>query len=104
LGENWLTRLWRSLRKPMNRKEDFKETQRWRLAHGLVIMAIGLLVYLFGIYPGVVGLDFSPVIGFVQIGVFLVGIGLVCLGGYMAVNTLWNGSQKSIPADIGMRW
>jgi len=87
----------------MNEREDINETQRWRLRIGLIILVIGLLVYLFGINPGMIGLDRSPVIGFVQIGVFLVGIGLVCLGGYTAINTLWNGGQKSITADIGMR-
>ncbi len=38
-----------------------------------------------------------------SISVFLTGLGLVCLGGYITLNTLWNGSPKSIAADIGLR-
>jgi hypothetical protein len=41
--------------------------------------------------------------GFVQIAVLLVGLAFMCLGGYITLNALWNGSQKSILADIGLR-
>jgi hypothetical protein len=43
------------------------------------------------------------VTGFVQIATFLVGLALMCLGGYLGLNTLWNGRQKTIAADIGLR-
>jgi hypothetical protein len=48
-------------------------------------------------------MDRSPVTGFVQIAVFLVGLALMCLGGYLGLNALWNGAQKTIAADIGLR-
>lgn len=70
---------------------------------GLVIVTLGLLIFVLGVAPGLFGLDRSPVVGFVQIAVFLVGLALICLGGYLALNSLWNGMQKTIAADIGFR-
>jgi len=43
------------------------------------------------------------VTGFVQIAVFLVGLGIICLGGFISLNTLWNGTTKTIVYDIGLR-
>jgi hypothetical protein len=43
------------------------------------------------------------VVGFVQIATFLVGLGIICLGGYISLAALWNGGQKSIISDIGLR-
>jgi hypothetical protein len=48
-------------------------------------------------------LDRSPVTGFVQIAVFLVGLAIICIGGYFTLNALWNGSEKTIAADVGLR-
>ncbi len=74
-----------------------------RVRVGLVITIFGLVVYLLGIDPGMFGMDRSPVTGFVQIAVFLVGLAIMCIGGYITLNALWNGSPKSIAADIGLR-
>ena len=49
------------------------------------------------------GWDRSPVVGFVQIAVFLVGLAIICMGGYIGLLALWGGSQRSIAADIGLR-
>jgi hypothetical protein len=43
------------------------------------------------------------VIGIVQTTDFLIGLALIGIGGFMGMNALWAGHQKSIPADIGMR-
>jgi len=48
-------------------------------------------------------MDRSPVVGFVQIATFLVGLGIICMGGYISLVALWNGNQKSIASDIGQR-
>lgn len=76
---------------------------RARLRTGLTITILGLLIYILGTDPGMFGLDRSPVTGFVQIAVFLVGLGIICMGGYITLNGLWNGTEKSIAADIGLR-
>ncbi len=76
---------------------------RGRVRNGLAITLIGFLVYLLGTNPGAFGLDRSPVTGFLQIAVFLIGLGLMCFGGYYGLNALWNGKEKTIVADIGLR-
>ena len=87
----------------MNRNNNRRDYRQLRIRIGLVFVAVGLLIFLLGVNPAIFGLDRSPVIGFVQIAVFLVGLGLLSLGGYITLNTLWNGKQKSIIADIGFR-
>jgi hypothetical protein len=87
----------------MNRKNNRRNYRQLRIRIGLAFALIGLLIFILGVNPGLFGLDRSPVIGFVQIAVFLFGLGLISLGGYITLNTLWNGKQKSILADIGFR-
>jgi hypothetical protein len=76
---------------------------RFRVRIGLIVTFIGLLVFILGAEPGLFGLDRSPVTGFVQIAVFLVGLAIICIGGYITINGLWNGDPKTIAADIGLR-
>lgn len=80
-----------------------KNGQRLRLRTGLIITILGFLLFVLGVRPTIFQLDRSPVTGFVQITVFLIGLGLVCVGGYICLNLLWNGQEKSILADIGIR-
>lgn len=75
----------------------------FRIRLGLLSTILGFLLFLLGVNPGMFHLDRSPVVGFVQIAVFLIGLAMICLGGYIGLNALWNGSQKSILADIGLR-
>ena len=74
-----------------------------RIRVGLILTLIGFLFFLIGARPDIFGLDRSPVIGFVQIAVFLVGLALMCLGGYVSLLALWKGLVTSIAADIGLR-
>jgi hypothetical protein len=74
-----------------------------RLGLGLAISVFGLFVFVLGLNPGLFGLDRSPVVGFVQIAVFLVGLAVICLGGYLTLTALWQGQEKTIAADIGYR-
>jgi hypothetical protein len=80
-----------------------RAVRRQKVRLGLIAILIGLVIYLIGADPGLFSLDRSPVTGFVQIAVFLVGLALICMGGYLSLDALWNGSQKSILADIGLR-
>ncbi|MBE9523675.1 MAG: hypothetical protein IMY76_01155 [Chloroflexi bacterium] len=77
---------------------------RKNLNAGLPMVLIGFLIFLLGAQPGLFGLDRSPVIGFVQIAVFLVGLALICLGGYINFSQQWIDVEKSIAADIGLRF
>ena len=70
---------------------------------GLFGTLVGFVVFFLGADPGAFGLDRSPVIGFVQIAVFLVGLAMICISGYLSLSCLWNGGPKSIVSDIGLR-
>ena len=74
-----------------------------RLRTGLAITLIGLFVFVVGAKPNWFGWDRSPVVGFVQIAVFLIGLGIICLGGWVGLTALWNGRPRTIVADIGLR-
>jgi hypothetical protein len=70
---------------------------------GLILTIIGYLTFLLGARPSLFGLDRSRVIGFVQISVFLIGLGIITLGSYLTLNALWPPGKKTIAADIGTR-
>jgi hypothetical protein len=76
---------------------------RLRIRTGLILSVLGLFIFILGADPGLFGLDRSPVTGFVQIAVFLVGLALISLGGYLALVTLWRRTELPISADIGRR-
>lgn len=74
-----------------------------RVRTGLVTTLIGFAVFLIGARPGLFTLDRSLIIGFVQIAAFLIGLGIMCIGGYISLMALWKNGQKNILADIGQR-
>jgi len=76
---------------------------RRRVRIGLTLTLIGFIVFLVGAVPALFGLDRSPIIGFVQIAVFLVGLGIMCIGGYLCMMALWKDRVPSIAADVGLR-
>jgi hypothetical protein len=75
-----------------------------RIQFGIMLTLVGLLIFFIGARPDLIGLDRSPVIGFIQIGVMLVGLAFICLGGFWAIFSLWNKRTLSIAAEIGMRF
>ena len=77
--------------------------KRPRVQIGLGLVFLGIVTFLIGAKPQVFGLDRSPVIGFVQIAVFIIGLGIICVGGYISLSALWNGAPKTIASDIGQR-
>ena len=70
---------------------------------GLILTVIGFFLFTLGAAPEFYGLDRSPVIGFVQITVFLLGLGIICIGGYISLSSLWKGQERTLVADIGLR-
>jgi len=70
---------------------------------GLGLAVLGYLTFLLGARPSLFGLDRSRVIGFVQISVFLIGLGMVTLGSYLTLSAMWPSGKKTIAAEIGMR-
>jgi hypothetical protein len=76
---------------------------RMRIRIGLLVTLFGLLVFLIGARPALFDLDRSPVVGFVQIAVFLVGLAIICMGGYIGLMSFWNNGHRTIAADLGSR-
>ncbi len=75
--------------------------ERIRLA--IVFSNMGMLLMLIGAKPDWFAMDRSPVVGFVQITIFLIGLAILCLGGYIGLGALWGQEEKSITADVGVR-
>jgi len=76
---------------------------RVRIRIALFGVLFGFFILIFGARPAWFGLDRSPVVGFVQIAVMLIGLAIICVSGYSAVHALWRRQQPSISADIGVR-
>ncbi len=76
---------------------------RTRVRFGLIVTLLGFFVFIVGSKPAWFGWDNSPTVGFIQIAVLLVGLGVMCLGGYVGLLALWKGIPRTIAADIGMR-
>lgn len=74
-----------------------------RIRFSLTMIFFGFFVFTVGAKPGWYGWDRSPVVGFIQISVFLIGLAMICVGGYTGLITLWGKEPRSIVADIGMR-
>lgn len=87
----------------MKNTNDSPRNGRARVRFGLGFTLIGLIIFLLGADPAIFNLDRSPVFGFVQISVFLIGLALICLGGYISLASLWNHQQKTIAAELGQR-
>ena len=87
----------------MNQSPTPAANGHFRIRLGMILMLVGFVIFLIGAVPDIFGLDRSPVIGFVQIAVFLIGLAIICVGGYICINGLWNNHPKTILADIGIR-
>ena len=74
-----------------------------RIRFSLITVSMGSFIFVVGAKPNWFGWDRSPVVGFIQIAVFLLGLALICMGGYMGLSALWGNEQRSIIADIGSR-
>ena len=72
--------------------------RRW-----MTLVVLGLFVFAVGINPDLVGMNRSRVIGFIQMGVWLSGLGLLLLGAFLAVRVVRNGRPMSLRAEIGTR-
>jgi hypothetical protein len=74
-----------------------------RIRIGLALTLFGFLAFLIGARPDAFFLDRSPVIGFVQIAVFIVGLAFIAVGGFVSIMALWKDQHINIAADLGQR-
>ena len=82
-------------------QRDNSVTPRIRIS--ICLALIGLVIFAIGAKPDWFGWDRSPVVGFVQIIVFLIGLAIICLGGYIGLQSLWWGHERTITSEIGSR-
>ncbi len=75
-----------------------------QIRSGLYTTILGTLIFVLGAKPAWFGIDRSPVVGFVQIIVFLIGLAIICVGGYIGLNALWGDTERSMAADFGFRF
>lgn len=69
----------------------------------MTVVLVGLLVFILGVAPDLIGMDRSPVIGFVQVGTWLTGLALLLLGAYLSVRVIRNGRETTLISDVGSR-
>ena len=74
-----------------------------RIRFSLINVSLGMLIFAIGAKPNWFGWERTPIVGFIQIIVFLVGLALICIGGFVGLSALWGKEQRSIIADIGLR-
>ena len=72
--------------------------RRW-----MTLVLIGLFIFIIGVEPDLIGMNRSPAVGFVQVGVWLTGLALLLVGAYATVRVVRNTRPNSLRADIGMR-
>ncbi|OQX61155.1 MAG: hypothetical protein B6I38_01305 [Anaerolineaceae bacterium 4572_5.1] len=71
---------------------------------GLLIAALGFLIFILGVEPDLFRLNRSPVIGFAQITVLSFGLAIMCLGGYISLNASRPAAhERSLVEDVGLR-
>jgi hypothetical protein len=83
--------------------KDISNNMSRKVQVGLWSVIFGIFLFVLGIEPSLFGLDRSPVVGFVQIAVFLVGLAFICVGGYLSISERWVERERTIAADIGLR-
>jgi hypothetical protein len=86
----------------MNQEPGFRISYL-RIRFSLITVGLGLLIFAIGAKPNWFGWNRASVVGFVQIAVLLIGLGLICGGGFVGLSALWGKEQRSIVADIGLR-
>jgi hypothetical protein len=84
-------------------KTEINKFPHRRIQLGLILAVGGFLILMVGVRPDLFQLDRSPVLGFVQITVMLVGLATICVGGYICLGGLWKGHNPSIAAELGLR-
>ncbi|HET7011803.1 MAG TPA: hypothetical protein VFI11_13585 [Anaerolineales bacterium] len=69
----------------------------------MTLVLLGLFIFAIGIAPDLIGMDRSPVVGFVQVGVWLVGLAVLLLAAYSTLRVLRNGRPETLLSEVGAR-
>ena len=69
----------------------------------MTVVLAGLFLFILGVAPDLIGMDRSPVIGFVQVGTWLTGLAILLLGAYFAERVIRNGLENTLISEVGSR-
>ena len=69
----------------------------------MTIVFLGLFFFVIGLDPDIIGMDRSPVVGFIQVGVWLTGLAMIVFGAYAAIRIIRNGMRLTLRSEIGER-
>jgi hypothetical protein len=78
---------------------------RSRLARfAVALVVVGFFIFLLGVFPQIVRLDLTDGVGLLQVGLFLLGLTIMTLGGYVyAYATRHRAQPRRLREDIGVR-
>jgi hypothetical protein len=76
---------------------------KFRARLGLTLLMLGFIIFLIGAKPEIFELNRGAAIGFVQIIVMLIGLGLITWGGCLTLFAFWRNGERSLLADFGTR-
>lgn len=77
---------------------------KFRINIGLGLTIAGFLIFIVGADPGIILLDRSPLVGFLQTAIFSAGLAMLCLGGFISLKACQrSGRIQSLAQDIGLR-
>jgi hypothetical protein len=84
---------------------DSSPIEESRLARfGIALIVVGFFVFVIGIFPALIRLDITPGFGVTQILIFLLGLGLMTLGGYVyTYATRQRARQRRLRHEVGVR-
>ncbi|HML20382.1 MAG TPA: hypothetical protein PKD09_01960 [Aggregatilinea sp.] len=70
----------------------------------ITVGALGVIITLMGLFPGIAGLEVTPGIGVLQVLVILLGFSLMCIAAYVfARQAFFAGLPTTLGQDIGVR-
>ena len=60
---------------PLNQRQT-----RW-IRRFSVLVVVGIMAFVIGVDPGLIGIDLTPVVGLAQMSLWLAGLAMVLIGG-----------------------
>jgi hypothetical protein len=69
----------------------------------MTLALAGLLIFLVGLDPDLIGMNRSPAVGFVQVGVWLTGLAILFVAAALAIKVIRNSHPTTLLNDVGLR-
>jgi hypothetical protein len=69
----------------------------------MTFVLVGFFIFAIGVDPDLIGMNRSPIVGFVQMGVWMTGLTILLISATATVRVVRNGRPHSLRADVGLR-